>query len=122
MPRDERTADVSCAVGTKAPAPVLALPNQRWSLDSVHDQMASGRRFRVLNIVDDVTRECLRTVPDTSIARRRVVRELAELIAERGKPGMIVSDNGTTLTSNAVLAWYREIGVESHCIAPRRPR
>jgi transposase InsO family protein len=47
------------AVGMRAPAPVLALPNQRWSLDFVHDQMASGRRFRVLNVVDDVTRECL---------------------------------------------------------------
>ena len=48
------------------------MPNQRWSLDFVHDQMASGRRFRVLNIVDDVTRECLRAVPDTSISGRRV--------------------------------------------------
>jgi hypothetical protein len=56
------------AIGARAPAPVLALPNQRWSLDFVHDQMASGRRFRVLNIVDDVTRECLRAVPDTSIS------------------------------------------------------
>ena len=64
------------AVGTRAPAPVLALPNQRWSLDFVHDQMASGRRFRVLNVVDDVTRECLAAVPDTSISGRRVVREL----------------------------------------------
>ena len=81
------------AVGTRAPAPVLALPNQRWSLDFVHDQMASGRRFRVLNVVDDVTRECLAAVPDTSISGRRVVRELTELIAQRGKPGMIVSDN-----------------------------
>src|SRR3546814_7428786 len=53
------------AIGARAPAPVLALPNQRWSLDFVHDQMASGRRFRVLNIVDDVTRECLAAVPDT---------------------------------------------------------
>ena len=85
------------AIGARAPAPVLALPNQRWSLDFVHDQMASGRRFRVLNIVDDVTRECLRAVPDTSISGRRVVRELTDLIAERGKPGMIVSDN--------VLGW-----------------
>ncbi|WP_239807512.1 IS3 family transposase [Croceicoccus hydrothermalis] len=109
------------AVGTRAPAPVRALPNQRWSLDFVHDQMASGRRFRVLNIVDDVTRECLRAVPDTSICGRRVVRELAGLIAERGKPGMIVSDNGTELTSNAVLAWCGEIGVEWHYIAPGRP-
>ena len=55
--------------------------------------MASGRRFRVLNVVDDVTRECLAAVPDTSISGRRVVRELTALIERRGKPGMIVSDN-----------------------------
>ena len=83
------------AVGARALAPVLALPNQRWSLDFVHDQMTTGRRFRVLNVVDDVTRECLAAVPDTSISGKRVVRELTELIAVRGKPGMIVSDNGT---------------------------
>ncbi|WP_233281618.1 IS3 family transposase [Sphingomonas changnyeongensis] len=109
------------AVGTRAPAPVLALPNQRWSLDFVHDQMASGRRFRVLNVVDDVTRECLAAVPDTSISGHRVVRELAQLIAQRGKPGMIVSDNGTELTSNAVLAWCGQIGVEWHYLAPGKP-
>jgi transposase InsO family protein len=100
---------------------VLALPNQRWSLDFVYDQLATGRRFRVLNIVDDVTRECLRAVPDTSISGRRVVRELTDLIAERGKPTMIVSDNGTELTSNAVLAWCGEVGVEWHYIAPGKP-
>ena len=93
------------AVGARAPAPVPVLPNQRWSLDFVHDQLTTGRRFRVLNIVDDVTRECLRAVVDTSISGRRVVRELTELIAERGAPKTIVSDNGTELTSNAVLAW-----------------
>lgn len=109
------------AMGTRAPAPVLALPNQRCSLDFVHDQMASGRRFRVLNVVDDVTKEWLAAVSDTSISGRRVVRELTELIARRGKPGMIVSDNGTELTSNAVLAWCGEIGVEWHYIAPGRP-
>lgn len=109
------------AVGARAAPPVLALPNQRWSLDFVHDPMACGRRFRVLNIVDDVTRECLRAVPDTSISGRRVVRELTALIAMRGKPGMIVSDNGTELTSNAVLAWCGEMQVEWHYIAPGRP-
>ncbi|WP_156416671.1 MULTISPECIES: IS3 family transposase [unclassified Sphingopyxis] len=109
------------AVGTRAPAPVLALPNQRWSLDFVHDQMASGRRFRVLNVVDDVTRECLAAVPDTSISGHRVVRELTQLIAQRGKPGMIVSDNGTELTGNAVLAWCGQSGVEWHYIAPGKP-
>jgi putative transposase len=109
------------AVGTRAPAPVLAMPNQRWSLDLVHDQMASGKRFRVLNVVDDVTRECLAAVPDTSISVHRVVRELTQLIAQRGKPGMIVSDNGTDLTSNAVLAWCGQSGVEWHYIAPGKP-
>ena len=109
------------AVGAWAPGPVLALPNQRWSLDFVHDQLATGRRFCVLNIVDDVTRECLRAVVDTSISGRRVVRELADLVVERGRPGMIVSDNGTELTSNAVLSWSGEAKVEWHYIAPGRP-
>ena len=71
----------------------------------MHDQMVTGRRFRVLNIVDDVTRECLAAVPDTSISGKRLARELTILIARRGKPCMIVSDNGTELTSNAVLEW-----------------
>lgn len=109
------------AVGTRAPVPVIALPNQRWSLDFVHDQMVSGRRFRVLNVVDDVTRECLAAVPDTSISGQRVIRELDALIARRGKPGMIVSDNGTELTSNAVLAWCSEADIEWHYIQPGRP-
>ncbi|MEH3047210.1 MAG: IS3 family transposase [Sphingomonas adhaesiva] len=109
------------AVGARAPSPVLALPNQRWSLDFVHDQLVTGRRFRVLNIVDDVTRECLRAVVDTSISGRRVVRELADLIAERGRPKMIVSDNGTELTSNAVLAWSADASIEWHHIAPGKP-
>lgn len=109
------------AVGARMLPPVLALPNQRWSLDFVHDQLVTGRRFRVLNIVDDVTRECLAAVPDTSISGKRVVRELAALIAQRGKPGMIVSDNGTELTSNAVLAWCGEAGVEWHYTAPGKP-
>ena len=109
------------AVGARVPAPVLALPNQRWSLDFVHDQLATGRRFRILNIVDDVTRECLRAVLDTSISGKRVARELGDLIAERGAPKMIVSDNGTELTSNAVLAWSGDVGIEWHYIAPGKP-
>ena len=92
------------AVGTRAPILVEARPNARWSLDFVHDQFASGRRFRVLNIVDDVTRECLAAIPDTSIPGRRVARELTALINQRGKPGMVVSDNGTEFTRNAMLA------------------
>ncbi|MER9664264.1 IS3 family transposase [Mesorhizobium sp. M0159] len=109
------------AVGTRAPILVQAKPNARWSLDFVHDQFACGRRFRVLNIVDDVTRECLAAIPDTSISGRRVARELTELIAQRGKPGMIVSDHGTEFTSNAILAWSKDHQVEWHFIAPGKP-
>ena len=83
--------------------------------------LACGRPFRVLNVVDNVTRECLAAIPDTSISGRRVARELTTLIERRGKPGMIVSDNGTELTSNAILAWSRDHKVEWHYIAPGKP-
>jgi transposase InsO family protein len=81
------------AIGVRAPILVEARPNARWSLDFVHDQMANGRRFRILNITDDVTHECLGSIPDTSISGQRVARELTAIIERRGKPGMIVSDN-----------------------------
>jgi putative transposase len=109
------------AVGTRAPILVEAKPNARWSLDFVHDQLACGRRFRILNIVDDVTRECLAAIPDTSISGRRVARELTAVIERRGKPQMIVSDNGTEFTSNAILHWSKAHRVEWHYIAPGKP-
>jgi transposase InsO family protein len=96
-------------------------PNARWSLDFVHDQLACGRRLRILNIVDDVTRECLAAIPDSSISGKRATRELTMLIERRGKPRMIVSDNGTEFTSNAVLHWSKEHRVEWHYIAPGKP-
>lgn len=87
---------------------VEALPNTRWSLEFVHDQVANGQRFGLLNVVEDVTRECRAaipdtSIPDTSISGRRVARELTALIERRGKPGMIVSDNGTELNRHAIL-------------------
>jgi len=109
------------AIGTRAPILVEAKVNARWSLDFVHDQMANGRRFRILNVVDDITRECLTTVVDTSISGQRVARELTMVIARRGKPGMIVSDNGTELTSNAIFAWSKDHAVDWHYIAPGKP-
>ena len=109
------------AVGTRAPILIEARPNARWSLDFVHDQFADGRRFRILNVVDDVTRECLAAIPDTSISGRRVARERTALVERRGKPRMIVSDNGTEFTSRAMLAWAHENGVAWHFIAPGKP-
>ena len=93
------------ATGTRAPLVIAARPNARWSIDFIHDQMAGGRRFRILNILDDVTKECLAAIADTSISGKRVARELTALVAWRGKPEFIVSDNGTEFTSNAMLAW-----------------
>jgi transposase InsO family protein len=52
----------------------------------------------VLNVTDDVTRECMAAIPDTSISGRRVARELTAPIERHGKPGMIASDNGTDQT------------------------
>jgi len=109
------------AVGTRAPMVVEARPNARWSLDFVHDQMASGQRFRVLNVIDDMTKQCLAAIPDTSISGKRVARELTALVARHGRPKLIVSDNGTEFTSNAILLWARQSGVEWHYIAPGRP-
>ena len=109
------------AVGMRTPILVEAKVNARWSLDFVHDQFALGRRFRILNIVDDVTRECLAAIPDTSISGKRVARELTGLIGSRGKPRIIVSDNGTEFTSNAILGWAKDHGVEWHYIAPGKP-
>ena len=108
------------AVGARAPILVEAKANARWSVDFVHDQFSNGRRFRILNVVDDVTRECLAAIPDTSISGRRVARELTTLIERRGKPGLIVSDNGTEFTSNAMLSWARDNTVDWHFIAPMR--
>jgi putative transposase len=109
------------AVGTRAPILVEARPNARWSLDFVHDQFACGRRFRILNVVDDVTRECLAAIPDTSISGQRVARELTNLVQRRGKPGMIVSDHGTEFTSNTMLAWSQAHQITWHFITPGKP-
>ncbi|MFG1287896.1 IS3 family transposase [Xanthobacter versatilis] len=109
------------AIGTRAPMMIPMGPNERWSLDFVADQMTDGRRFRMLAIVDDCTRECLALVADTSLSGVRVARELDRLLAERGRPKMIVSDNGSEFTSNAILAWTDAARVEWHYIAPGKP-
>ena len=93
----------------------------KGSLDFVHDSFTDGRRFRVLGIVDDFSRECLALVADTSLSGARVTRELDILIKRRGKPNTVVSDNGTELTSMAVLKWCQESGVEWHYIQPGKP-
>jgi putative transposase len=106
------------ALGTRAPMTIPQAANHRWSIDFVQDALDDGRRFRILNVVDDFTRECLASVLDTSLSGVRVVRELDRLCSVHGRPAMIVSDNGTELTSHAVLRWVEETGIELHYIAP----
>ena len=75
----------------------------------------------MLAVVDDFTRECLCLVADTSLSGHRLARELDTLIAKRGKPKMIVSDNGTEMTSMAILKWCQHTQIEWHYIAPGKP-
>ena len=110
------------AIGTRRPIETPLAANQRWSLDFVSDQMTDGRRFRILTVIDNCTRECLALVADTSLSGRRVARELDALIGQRGRPDTIVSDNGTEYTSNAILGWADETGVGWHYIAPGKPQ
>ena len=108
------------ALGTRMPLSLPSTINERWSLDFVADTLSDGRRFRILCIVDDFSRECLTTVVDTSLSGVRVVRELEQLICTRGTPKIIVSDNGTELTSVAVLRWVPG-RVAWHYIEPGKP-
>ena len=109
------------ALGTRAPMTIPQGPNQRWSLDFLSDQLRDGRRIRILAVVDDFTRECLALVADTSLSGLRTARELDAVVTARGKPASIVSDNGTELTSMAILNWCQETGVAWHYIAPGKP-
>lgn len=109
------------ALGTRSPMVLPDGPNQRWSLDFVSDTLTCSRRFRILCVIDDYTRECLALVADTSLSGMRVARELTRLIGLRGKPHTVVSDNGTELTSSAILRWSQERRVEWHYIAPGKP-
>ena len=83
--------------------------------------MADGRRFRILAVVDDFSRECLALVVDTSLSGVRVARELDRIVELRGRPRRVVSDNGTELTSNAILRWQEERSVGWQHIAPGKP-
>jgi transposase InsO family protein len=97
------------ATGTREPMQLPTGPSKRWSLDFVADTFGVSRRFRILAVIDDFTRECLALVADTSLCGRRVARELDAVIRLYGRPDLVVSDNG--LTSRAILEWQNESGV-----------
>lgn len=105
----------------RAPMALPLMPNQRWSLDFVSDQLTDGRRFRVLTVVDDCTRKCLALICDTSLSGATVARKLAALFEARGKPITVVSDNCTEFTSNAILTFADDHKIEWHYVAPGKP-
>jgi putative transposase len=110
------------ALGARAPMAIPRGPNQRWSLDFAADALVDGRRLRILAVVDDFSRECLCLAADTSLPGLRVARELDAVVAVRGKPATVVSDNGTELTGMAMLRWSQDHDVEWHYIAPGKPQ
>ena len=95
--------------------------NQRWSMDFVSDQLSNGRRFRVLNIVDDFSREMIGQLVSVSISGRQVARFLDQLCRARGRPNKIVCDNGTEFSSKAMFFWSQESGVGLGFIQPGEP-
>jgi len=109
------------ATGTRQPLAVPDGPGQRWSLDFLSDTFGPARRFRILGVIDDFSRECLALVADTSLPGVRVARELDAVVRLYGKPETIVSDNGTELTSRAMLEWQTKTGVGWHYIEPGKP-
>jgi putative transposase len=124
----EERLQVRRRIGRKRAAPIrvplLAAqgPNQRWSMDFVHDTLVDGRRFRILSVVDDHTRESLCLVADTSLPGGRVIRELEAVVARRGLPAQCVSDNGPEFTGLAMLRWAQSLRIDWHYIDPGKPQ
>jgi len=90
-------------------------------MDFMQDMLADGRRFRTLNILDTVTRECLRIEVDTSLPGTRVVRVLEQLVERHGAPKQITVDNGPEFTGQALDAWAYRHGVQLDFIDPGKP-
>jgi putative transposase len=99
----------------------VSRPNERWSIDFMHDRIENGRSIRALAIVDDFTRECLTLRIDYSLGSADVIREFERILCERGLPTTIRFDNGAEFTSHAMLRWGAERNVQLHFIAPGKP-
>lgn len=106
------------------PRQPLAVPlstDIRWSMDFVSDQLSNGRRFRVLNVKDDYSKELVGQLVAFSITGARVGRFLDQLIERRSAPDQITCDNGTEFTSKAMFFWQKTSGVKLAFIQPGKP-
>ncbi len=116
-PKKRRRITSSMRVVPEAPTGI----NQMWTMDFVHDNLACGRVFRALNIMDAWSREALAIEADTSLNGKRVVRVLEQIVARRGKPQMIQVDNGSEFRGIEVDQWAYRNQVKLHFIEPGKP-
>jgi putative transposase len=109
-------------LGTSTTTPTrAAYPNQVWSYDFVHDETADGRRLKCLTVLDEYTREGLAIYCARSITAGDVVEVLQRLVAQRGAPGYVKSDNGPEFIAQQVIAWLRAHHIDTHFIDPGSP-
>lgn len=101
--------------------PEASFANQRWSMDFVSDRLVDGRWFRILTVVDQYTRECLCAYADRSQTGEKVSEQLERVIARRGAPESITSDNGSEFAGQAMDYWAHQTGVQLDFIRPGRP-
>lgn len=109
------------AARERAPLAAPTRSNQGWSMDFMADALSSGRRFRLLNLVDEYTREALAVEVDTVLPGSRVVRVLEQLAQQGRKPEWIVTDNGPEFTGQKLDQWAYENSVRLETIHPGRP-
>ena len=105
----------------KLPVSIPTAPNQCWSIDFLSDALSDGRKFRVLNIIDDYNREILKIEVDSSLPALRVKRALDQIIKQRGVPANIRTDNGPEFISGLMTQWCEQHKVSWHYIQPGKP-
>ena len=109
------------AAHARVPLAQAARPNQRWSMDFVSDRLADGRWFRILTVIDQYIRECLCIYADRSQTGEKVVQHMKRLVALRGAPESITTDNGSEFAGRAMDAWAHQAAVQLDFIRPGRP-
>jgi putative transposase len=95
--------------------------NQVWSYDFVEDRTHDGRKFRMLNVIDEFTRECLAIRICRRLRSTDVIDVLSELMVVRGAPSHVRSDNGPEFTAKAVREWINGVGSRTAFIEPGSP-
>ena len=105
----------------KQPLTIPEAPNQVWSIDFMSDTLVDGRRFRLFNVLDDFNRESLAIEVDTSMPSLRVIRVLNRVIAQRGKPANLRSDNGPEFISHILQQWCEDNAITLQYIQPGKP-